>query len=59
MDKDRIKGKAKDIAGKAQEQWGRATNQPEHELKGKDKQVEGKAQNTWGNVKDTAREALD
>jgi uncharacterized protein YjbJ (UPF0337 family) len=59
MDQDRIKGKAKDVAGRAQEAWGDLTNDPAHKAEGKDKQVEGKVQNTVGKVKDAVRNVTD
>ena len=55
MNKDQVKGAAKDIAGKAQASMGRAVDSPKHEVKGTAKQVEGKAQKTVGD----AREAVD
>ena len=55
MDKDRIKGKVKDIAGRAERQAGEWTGSEEHQAKGLGKQVEGKVQNTVGKMKDIAR----
>jgi uncharacterized protein YjbJ (UPF0337 family) len=55
MDKDRVKGKAKDIAGRVQRQAGEWTGSEEDQAKGAAKQVEGKVQNTWGKVKDTVK----
>jgi len=44
MNKDQVKGTAKDIAGKVQEEAGRAVvGSKEHEAKGLGKQVSGKA----------------
>jgi uncharacterized protein YjbJ (UPF0337 family) len=59
MDQDRIKGKAKEMGGRAQEAWGDATNQPEHEIKGKAKQAEGKVQEGYGRAKDEVRKHTD
>lgn len=59
MDKDRIKGKGKDVAGRVQEAWGDLTNQPEHKAEGKIKQVEGKVQDAYGRAKEKLREAID
>jgi uncharacterized protein YjbJ (UPF0337 family) len=58
MDKDRIKGKAKDIAGRVERQAGKWTGSEEHQVKGAAKQVEGKAQNAWGKMKDAGRDAI-
>ncbi len=59
MDKDRIKGKGKDIAGRVQEAWGDLTGDKEHEIKGQGKQVEGKVQEGFGKVKDAVRDIVD
>ena len=56
MDKDRIEGKAKDIAGRVERQAGEWTGSEEHQAKGLGKQVEGKVQNAVGKVKDAARD---
>ena len=50
---DKIKGGAKEAAGKAQEGFGKMTDQPEHEAEGQAKQVEGKGDKFKGNVKET------
>jgi uncharacterized protein YjbJ (UPF0337 family) len=57
MDKDRVKGKAKDIAGRVQRQAGEWTGDEESQVKGAAKQVEGKAQHLWGQAKDTVRKS--
>jgi uncharacterized protein YjbJ (UPF0337 family) len=59
MDKDEVKGKAKDIAGRVQRQAGEWTGNDESQVKGAAKQVEGKVQNAWGKVKDAAKKADD
>ena len=59
MDKDRIKGKMKDIAGRAQRQAGEWTGSEEQQVKGTMKQGEGKVQNVIGKVKDASRDAAD
>jgi len=58
LDKDRIKGKVKDIAGRVQRQAGEWTGNEEDQVKGTAKQVEGKVQNTVGRVKDAGRDAM-
>lgn len=55
MNKDQIKGKAKDVAGKVQEGVGRMINDHEQQAKGLSKQAEGKTQQGYGNAKDTVR----
>ena len=59
MDKDEVKGKGKDIAGRVQRQVGEWTGDEEQQAKGLGKQVEGKVQNAWGKVKDAARDTND
>lgn len=54
MNKDRAKGKMKDIAGRVERQAGEWTGDTEAQVKGAVKQVEGKTQNAWGKVKDAA-----
>ncbi len=55
MDKDEVKGKAKDIAGRIERQVGEWTGDTDAQVKGAAKQVEGKVQNAWGKVKDAAK----
>jgi uncharacterized protein YjbJ (UPF0337 family) len=57
MDKDRVEGKVKDVAGRVQRQAGEWTGDPETQAKGAAKQVEGKLQNAWGKAKDATKEA--
>lgn len=52
MNKDQIKGAAKDVAGKVQKEAGKLVGSPEQEAKGASKQVEGKVQKGVGNVKE-------
>lgn len=52
MNDDQIKGKAKDIGGKIQEEVGKATGSSEQQAKGLSKQVEGKIQEKTGDLKD-------
>ena len=55
MDKDRIEGKAKDIAGRVERQAGEWTGDKEAQVKGAAKQAEGKIQNAAGKLKDHIR----
>ena len=59
MDKDTIKGKAKDVAGRVQRQAGEWTGDEENQAEGAAKQAEGKVQNAWGKIKDAGRKAAD
>ena len=55
MDKDRVEGKAKDIAGRVERQVGEWTGDKDAQVKGAAKQVEGKVQNAWGQAKDAVK----
>jgi uncharacterized protein YjbJ (UPF0337 family) len=57
MDKDRIEGSATQIKGKVKEVAGKATGDAKLETEGKADQVAGKIQNTVGGLKDALREA--
>jgi uncharacterized protein YjbJ (UPF0337 family) len=59
MDKDRVKGKVKDVAGRVERQVGEWTGDTEKQAHGAAKQAEGKVQNTWGKVKDAAKSATN
>jgi uncharacterized protein YjbJ (UPF0337 family) len=52
MNKDQVKGKAKDIGGKVQEEVGKAVGSSEQQAKGLSKQVEGKVQEKAGDLRD-------
>ena len=54
MNTNQIKGKAKDIGGKIQEGFGKATGSTEQQVKGLAKQVEGKVQKGAGDVQEAA-----
>lgn len=59
MDKERIKGKAEDAAGRVQRQVGEWTGDKKTQAEGLAKQVEGKARNAVGKIKDGVRDAAD
>lgn len=52
MNKDRVEGKVKDVAGRVERQAGEWTGDPAKQVEGAAKQVEGKVQNAWGKAKD-------
>jgi uncharacterized protein YjbJ (UPF0337 family) len=58
MNKDQVKGAAKDVAGKAQEALGKVTGNTDQQAKGEARQVEGKVQKAVGNVKQGVNDAL-
>jgi len=55
MDKDRIKGSAKEIKGKIEEVTGKVLGDAKLESEGKAEQAAGKIQNVVGGVKDTLK----
>jgi len=55
MDRDRVEGKVKDIAGRVQRQAGEWTGDEETQINGAGKQAEGKVQNIAGKAKDALR----
>jgi len=59
MNKDQVKGKVKDVAGRVERQAGEWTGDKEKQVHGALKQVEGKVQNAWGNAKDAEKRVVD
>jgi len=57
MNDDRVKGKVKDIAGRAERQVGEWTGDTESQVKGAAKQAEGKVQNAFGKAKDAVKKS--
>jgi uncharacterized protein YjbJ (UPF0337 family) len=55
MNKDQIKGKAKDIGGKIQEKVGEAVGNRQQQSEGLSNQAEGKVQKKVGDVKEIAK----
>ena len=55
MNRNQAKGTAKDVAGKVQEELGKAVDSPAEQAKGLARQVEGKVQKGIGNVQEAAR----
>ncbi len=51
MNKDQVKGAAKDVAGKVQEEVGKLVGSKEQQIKGLSKQISGKVQKGVGDVK--------
>ena len=48
MNKNQVKGVAKDIAGKVQEEAGKLVGNKEQQVKGLGKQISGKAEKIYG-----------
>lgn len=59
MDWDRIQGQWKQFTGKAQEQWGKLTNDDLDVIEGNREQLVGKIQERYGIAKDEARRQVD
>ena len=59
MNKDQVKGKVKDVAGRIERQAGEWTGDKEKQVHGALKQAEGKVQNAWGDAKDAGEKATD
>ena len=57
MNRNQVKGTAKDIAGKVQESVGKVTGSTSQQVKGGAKQVEGKLQKGVGDVQEAGRDA--
>jgi uncharacterized protein YjbJ (UPF0337 family) len=57
MDKDRIAGSARDVAGKVEGAVGDMTGNAQTQAAGRVREAEGTVQNLYGQAKDTARDA--
>jgi uncharacterized protein YjbJ (UPF0337 family) len=58
MDKDRIKGAAKQAKGSVKEQTGKLTGDRKTQAEGAAEKAGGKVQNTVGSAKDAIRDAV-
>lgn len=56
MNKDQVKGAAKEIAGKVQEEVGKLVGNKEQQAKGLGKQISGKAQQIYGDAKEVIKD---
>ena len=59
MNRDQVKGTAKDVAGKVQEKVGELVGNKEQQAKGLIKQAEGKVQKNVGDAKEAVKDAID
>jgi uncharacterized protein YjbJ (UPF0337 family) len=57
MNKDQVKGAAKDISGKVQEEAGKLVGSNEQQMRGLARQISGKALKSLGNFKQTVEDA--
>jgi uncharacterized protein YjbJ (UPF0337 family) len=55
MNKDQVKGKAKEVGGKVQQKVGEAVGSRQQQSQGLSNQAEGKAQKKIGDVKEIAK----
>lgn len=56
MNEDQVKGKAKDIGGKIQQETGEVIGSSEQQAKGLAKQSEGKAQEKAGDIQEAIKD---
>lgn len=56
MNKDQVKGAAKEVAGKVQRKLGDAVDSPSQEVKGMAREAEGKLQKGVGNAREEVKD---
>lgn len=56
MNKDQLKGVAKNVAGKVQQQAGKLVGSKKQQIKGLSKQISGKVQKGVGDVKQSVKD---
>ena len=59
MDRNRIKGKVDEAAGRAKRQVGEWTGDEQSQGEGAMQEIKGRAENAWGKLKDSARHVKD
>lgn len=59
MNKDQVKGAAKEVGGKVQRKVGEVTGNESQQVKGLKRQVEGKVQKKVGDVREALDDAAD
>ena len=57
MNKDQVKGAAKDLGGKIQEEAGKLVGNEKQRAKGLKNQVEGKVQERFGDLKEAIKDS--
>ena len=58
MNKDQVKGVAKEISGKVQQGVGKLTGSKEQQGKGLIKEAEGKAEKSYGDAKEVLKDQI-
>ena len=56
VNKDQVEGRAKEVAGKVQETFGKAVGSTTQQAKGLTKEVAGTAQAKYGDAKETVKD---
>jgi uncharacterized protein YjbJ (UPF0337 family) len=59
MNEDRLVGNVKNLSGRMEEGFGRATGDVKAQVEGEAKQAEGAVQDAYGQVKETASDAVE
>lgn len=59
MNKDQVKGVAKQVGGEVQEQVGKLTGDTETRIKGHAREMEGKVQKEYGDAKEVVKDKAD
>ncbi|WP_298924044.1 CsbD family protein [uncultured Ramlibacter sp.] len=59
MNKDQVKGRAKEAAGEVQEQFGKLVGSKKQEAKGHAREQAGKVQKTVGDTREAIEDAAD
>jgi uncharacterized protein YjbJ (UPF0337 family) len=59
MNKDQVKGAAKEVAGKVQKNTGDVIGSTEQQAKGMAREAEGKIQKNVGNARETLKDSSD
>ena len=57
MNKDQVKGIAKDVAGKVQEQAGKLVGNKAQQVKGLGKQISGNVEKSYGDAKEIIKDS--
>lgn len=57
MNKDQVKGAAKEISGKVQEDAGKLVGSKDQQVKGLGKQISGNVERTYGDAKEAIKDS--
>src|SRR3546814_17494382 len=59
MNRDQIEGNWKQLKGKAQQQWGKLTDDDLDRIAGKQEELEGRIQERYGKTREAAKREVD